>query len=271
MNMANYPSVYFSSAVGGLFPIFLAMALSKSNPSGTFGFSGDLSTDRRGVHFDVPPDRLASGAGQCGAPTGCGTHGSLAGCKSHGHRQPRAAPSPLERSRFRSSAHSRVRHAESRYSSYSNLSCISVAWGDLLSPQRRGSLDINPIGSSRRHMTGLTNHPVISRRCLLRAGSIETPPPPPPAPPLIAGLATPALLHPSQTAPPLIAGMATLGVLHHDEPALQSLGMADSACRHLSCRCLKHLLYEHRAVGETSVRAIGGDGPGRCIDDVELL
>src|SRR5262252_7581943 len=67
------------------------------------------------------------------------------------------------------------------------------------------------------------------------------------------------------------AGMATLAVLHHDEPALQSLGMADSACRHLSCRCLKHLLYEHRAVGETSVRAIGGDGPGRCIDDVELL
>ena len=65
--------------------------------------------------------------------------------------------------------------------------------------------------------------------------------------------------------------MATLAVLHHDEPALQSLGMADSACRHLSCRCLKHLLYEHRAVGETSVRAIGGDGPGRCIDDVELL
>jgi hypothetical protein len=41
MNMANYPSVYFSSAVGGLFPIFLAMALSKSNPSGTFGFSGN--------------------------------------------------------------------------------------------------------------------------------------------------------------------------------------------------------------------------------------
>src|SRR5215831_10296349 len=38
MNMANYPSVYFSSAVGGLFPIFLAMALFKSNPSGTFGF-----------------------------------------------------------------------------------------------------------------------------------------------------------------------------------------------------------------------------------------
>src|SRR6516162_8649838 len=72
-------------------------------------------------------------------------------------------------------------------------------------------------------------------------------------------------------APQLIAGMATLAVLHHDEPALQSLGMADSACRHLSCRCLKHLLYEHRAVGETSVRAIGGDGPGRCIDDVELL
>src|SRR6516165_8448957 len=72
-------------------------------------------------------------------------------------------------------------------------------------------------------------------------------------------------------APQLIAGMATLAVLHHDEPALQSLGMADSACRHLSCRCLKHLLYEHGAVGETSVRAIGGDGPGRCIDDVELL
>jgi hypothetical protein len=41
MNMANYPSVYFSSAVGGLFPIFLAMALFKSNPSGTFGFSGN--------------------------------------------------------------------------------------------------------------------------------------------------------------------------------------------------------------------------------------
>src|SRR5262245_44402 len=41
MNMANYPSVYFSSAVGGLFPIFLAIALLKSNPSGTFGFSGN--------------------------------------------------------------------------------------------------------------------------------------------------------------------------------------------------------------------------------------
>src|SRR5262245_38718880 len=157
-----------------------------------------------------------------------------------------------ERSRFRSSAHSRVRHAESRYSSYSNLSCISVAWGDLLSPQRRVSIDVNPIGSSRRHMTGLTIRLVISRRCLCTAVSIE----PRPAP---------------AVAPQLIAGMATLAVLHHDEPALQSLGMADSACRHLSCRCLKHLLYEHRAVGETSDRAIGGDGPGRCIDDVELL
>src|SRR5262245_38064511 len=60
MNMTNYPSVYFSSAVGGPFPIFLAMALFKSNPSGTFGFSGNLTTDRRGVHFDVPPDRLAT-------------------------------------------------------------------------------------------------------------------------------------------------------------------------------------------------------------------
>src|SRR5262245_60906624 len=60
MNMANYPSVYFSSAVGGPFPIFLAMALFKLNPSGTFGFSGNLTTDRRGVHFDVPPDRLAT-------------------------------------------------------------------------------------------------------------------------------------------------------------------------------------------------------------------
>src|SRR5262249_43539967 len=60
----------------------------------------------------------------------------------------------------------RVRHAESRHSSYSNLSCISVAWGDLLSPQRRVSIDVNPIGSSRRHMTGLTIRLVISRRCL---------------------------------------------------------------------------------------------------------
>src|SRR5262249_11420799 len=153
---------------------------------------------------------------------------------------------------FRSSAHSRVRHAESRYSSCSNLSCISVAWGDLLSPQRRGSIYVNPIGNARPPLTGFTNRLVISRRCVFRAVSIQARPAP-------------------AVAPQLIAGMATLAVLHHDEPALQSLGMADSACRHLSCRCLKHLLYEHRAVGETSVRAIGGDGPGRCIDDVELL
>src|SRR5215813_12472609 len=72
MNMANYPSVYFSSAVGGLFPIFLAMALSKSNPSGTFGFSGNLTTDRRGVHFDVPPDRLALGPANVGHLLGVG-------------------------------------------------------------------------------------------------------------------------------------------------------------------------------------------------------
>src|SRR5262245_43016806 len=65
--------------------------------------------------------------------------------------------------------------------------------------------------------------------------------------------------------------MATLAVLHHDEPALQSLGMADSACRHLSCRCLKHLLYEHRAVGATSVRSIGRRWSGPFISDVELL
>src|SRR5215831_5941026 len=72
MNMANYPSVCFSSAVGGLFPIFLAMALFKSNPSGTFGFSGNLTTDRRGVHFDVPPDRLALGPANVGHLLGVG-------------------------------------------------------------------------------------------------------------------------------------------------------------------------------------------------------
>ena len=42
------------------------MALFKSNPSGTFGFSGNLTTDRRGVHFDVPPDRLALGPANVG-------------------------------------------------------------------------------------------------------------------------------------------------------------------------------------------------------------
>src|SRR5215471_5482370 len=47
--------------------------------------------------------------------------------------------------------------------------------------------------------------------------------------------------------------------------------MANGACRHLSCGRLKHLFHEHRAVRETSVLAIGGDGPGRCIDDMKLL
>src|SRR5262249_57306377 len=98
---------------------------------------------------------------------------------------------------------------ESRYSSYSNLSCISVAWGDLLSPQRRGSIYVKPIGSSRRHMTGLTIRLVISRRCLLRAVSIE----PRPAP---------------AVAPQLISGMATPAVLHHDETTLHSLPTASS-------------------------------------------
>src|SRR5262249_9880839 len=60
-------------------------------------------------------------------------------------------------------------------------------------------------------------------------------------------------------------------VLHHDKPALQSFGMANGACRHVSCGGLKHLFHEHRAVREASVFAIGGDRPGRCIDDMELL
>src|SRR5262249_48938537 len=65
--------------------------------------------------------------------------------------------------------------------------------------------------------------------------------------------------------------MAAVAVLHHDEPALQGFGMANDAGRHLSGGCLKHLLHEYRAIGEMSVLAIGGNSPGRCIDDMQLL
>src|SRR5262245_55893218 len=65
--------------------------------------------------------------------------------------------------------------------------------------------------------------------------------------------------------------MAAVAVLHHDEPALQGFGMANSACRHLSCGCLKHLFHEHCAIGEMSVLVIGSDCPRRCIDDMKLL
>src|SRR5215469_16396037 len=65
--------------------------------------------------------------------------------------------------------------------------------------------------------------------------------------------------------------MAVIAVLHHDKPALQGFCSADSACCHLLGSCLEHLFHEHRAVRETSVLAIGADGPWRCIDDMELL
>jgi len=41
--------------------------------------------------------------------------------------------------------------------------------------------------------------------------------------------------------------------------------------RHFSGGCVKHLFDEHRAVREMPALAIGRDGPGQCIDDMELL
>ena len=51
-----------------------------------------------------------------------------------------------------------------------------------LSPQRRVSHDINPIGSSCRHVARLTISFVIGGRCLCRVGSIKPRPAPAVAP-----------------------------------------------------------------------------------------
>src|SRR4029077_11489599 len=65
--------------------------------------------------------------------------------------------------------------------------------------------------------------------------------------------------------------MLATAVLHHDEPALQGVSMANSACGHWRCCCLKHLFHEYRAIGEPSVLSISGNGAGRCVHDVQLL
>src|SRR5262245_57280 len=93
---------------------------------------------------------------------------------------------------------------------------------------------------------------VIRRCCLLPVICLE----PSPAPTI---------------APEIVAGVAVFSVLHHDEPPLQASSMADGACRLFSGCGLKHLLHEHRTVRETSVLAIGGNGAGRRIDNMELL
>src|SRR5262245_27735785 len=63
---------------------------------------------------------------------------------------------------------------------------VIVVVPPLLSPQRWVSVDINPIGSSRRHMTGQTIRPVVGRRRLGRVASIEPRPTPAVAPQLVA-------------------------------------------------------------------------------------
>src|SRR4029077_12558024 len=76
---------------------------------------------------------------------------------------------------------------------------------------------------------------------------------------------------PPAITPQRVAGIPAIAILHHDEPALQSFGMTDRACRHFSSCCLIHLFYENGAIRKTSVAAIGRNGPGGCVHDMELL
>src|SRR5262245_16133500 len=55
------------------------------------------------------------------------------------------------------------------------------------------------------------------------------------------------------------------------KPALQGLGVADSASGHRAGSRFKYLFHQHRAVCETPVLPVRSGRAGRRIDEVDLL
>jgi hypothetical protein len=65
--------------------------------------------------------------------------------------------------------------------------------------------------------------------------------------------------------------MTIFTVFYQYKPALQGLGVADSASGHRAGSRFKYLFHQHRAVCETPVLSVRSGRAGRRIDEVDLL